>query len=166
MIATVINQTAAGLADLLESRLGAPVLDETGLTGGYDFDIVLPEDLKQARESLRAIRPESGAGATQADLPRGGGGRHGLALVRWARGAEIIRSPDCPLMIRASSELLSGAESPKAWARREQLLETREVQFMIPTRYKAKPAKHLSYPVKAGEISTAPLAHLIWRHRR
>src|SRR5262249_27757758 len=52
-IATVINQTAAGLADLLESRLGAPVLDETGLTGGYDFDIVLPKDLKQARESLR-----------------------------------------------------------------------------------------------------------------
>jgi uncharacterized protein (TIGR03435 family) len=52
-IATVINQTAAGLAGLLESRLGAPVLDETRLTGGYDFDIVLPKDLKQARESLR-----------------------------------------------------------------------------------------------------------------
>ena len=55
VIATVINQTAAGLAGLLESQLGAPVLDETGLAVGYDFEIVLPKDLKQARESLRPI---------------------------------------------------------------------------------------------------------------
>ena len=55
VIATVINQTTAGLAGLLESRLGAPVLDETGLTGGYDYEIILPDDLKQARESLRLL---------------------------------------------------------------------------------------------------------------
>ena len=53
--ATVINQTAAGLASVLEPCLGVPVLDETGLTGGYDFEIVLPKDLEAAQQSLRPL---------------------------------------------------------------------------------------------------------------
>lgn len=53
--ATMINQTATGLASVLEPCLGVPVLDETGLTGGYDFEIILPKDLKEARESLRPL---------------------------------------------------------------------------------------------------------------
>jgi uncharacterized protein (TIGR03435 family) len=54
-IATVVNQTLAGLASHLESRLGIPVLDETGLTGGYDYEYVIPRNLKEAEESLRSL---------------------------------------------------------------------------------------------------------------
>jgi uncharacterized protein (TIGR03435 family) len=48
----VINQNPAGLASLLESQLGVPVLDGTGLTAGYDFEVIIPNDAKEARESL------------------------------------------------------------------------------------------------------------------
>jgi uncharacterized protein (TIGR03435 family) len=55
LVATVINGTTAGLASMLESRLGIPVLDDTELTRGYDYEIVLPDDLEQAQDSLRAL---------------------------------------------------------------------------------------------------------------
>jgi uncharacterized protein (TIGR03435 family) len=55
LVATVINQSPSGLASVLESRLGVPVLDETGLNGGYDFEVTLPKDTKEARESLRSL---------------------------------------------------------------------------------------------------------------
>jgi uncharacterized protein (TIGR03435 family) len=55
LVATVINQNPSGLASLLESRLGLPVLDETGLAGGYDFEVTVPDDAREARESLRAL---------------------------------------------------------------------------------------------------------------
>jgi uncharacterized protein (TIGR03435 family) len=54
-VATLINRTAGGLADILESRIGVPVFDDTGLTKGYDFEIILPDDLGQARETLRPL---------------------------------------------------------------------------------------------------------------
>jgi uncharacterized protein (TIGR03435 family) len=55
LIATFINETSSGLAGLLESRLGVPVVDQTGLKEGYDFEFVLPDKLETAREALRSL---------------------------------------------------------------------------------------------------------------
>ena len=55
MVATFINQTASGLAGMLESHLSKPVIDETGLTKGYDFELVLPKRLEDAKEALRSL---------------------------------------------------------------------------------------------------------------
>jgi uncharacterized protein (TIGR03435 family) len=55
LIATFINGKLSGLAGLLEYRLGVPVIDQTGLTQGYDFEIVLPDKLETAREALGSL---------------------------------------------------------------------------------------------------------------
>jgi uncharacterized protein (TIGR03435 family) len=54
-VATFINQKPSGLAEMLESQLNIPVLDETGLTKGYDFELVLPKKVEDASESLRSL---------------------------------------------------------------------------------------------------------------
>lgn len=54
-IATFINGNLSELADLLESRLGVPVIDQTGLKEGYDYEFVLPDKLETAREALTSL---------------------------------------------------------------------------------------------------------------
>ena len=54
-IATFINQTPSGLAGMLESQLNMPVIDQTELTKGYDFELVLPTRVENAAESLRPL---------------------------------------------------------------------------------------------------------------
>jgi uncharacterized protein (TIGR03435 family) len=61
-IATFINQTTSGLADLLESRLGMPVIDETGSMGGYDLELVLPNKVEEAREAFGSLGLKLDAG--------------------------------------------------------------------------------------------------------
>jgi uncharacterized protein (TIGR03435 family) len=56
LIATFINQTPSGLASMLESHLNMPVIDQTELTKGYDFELVLPTKAENAAESLRPLR--------------------------------------------------------------------------------------------------------------
>ena len=55
VVATFINQTASGLAGMLESHVSKPVIDETGLTKGYDFELVLPKKPEDASEALRSL---------------------------------------------------------------------------------------------------------------
>jgi uncharacterized protein (TIGR03435 family) len=55
LVAHVINGTTADLASTLESRLGIPIIDDTELTGGYDYMLVLPDDLKQVQNSVQAL---------------------------------------------------------------------------------------------------------------
>jgi uncharacterized protein (TIGR03435 family) len=55
LIASFINAKLSGVASLLESRLGVPVIDQTGLTEGYDFELVLPDKLETAREALGSL---------------------------------------------------------------------------------------------------------------
>jgi uncharacterized protein (TIGR03435 family) len=54
-IATFVNGRLSGVAGLLESRLHVPVIDQTGLSDGYDFELVLPEELEAAREALGSL---------------------------------------------------------------------------------------------------------------
>jgi uncharacterized protein (TIGR03435 family) len=55
VISTFINGKLSGLAGLLEFHLGVPVIDQTGLTDGYDFELVLPDKLETAREALKSL---------------------------------------------------------------------------------------------------------------
>jgi uncharacterized protein (TIGR03435 family) len=55
LVAEVINGTTAHLASTLESRLGIPIIDDTELAGGYDYTLVLPDDLKQVQDSVQAL---------------------------------------------------------------------------------------------------------------
>ena len=49
VVATFINQTASGLAGMLESHVSKPVIDETGLTKGYDFESCCRRNPKMPR---------------------------------------------------------------------------------------------------------------------
>jgi uncharacterized protein (TIGR03435 family) len=40
---------------MLESQLNMPVIDQTELTKGYDFELVLPTKAENAAESLRPL---------------------------------------------------------------------------------------------------------------
>ena len=40
---------------MLESHLNIPVIDQTGLTKGYDFELVLPKKPEDANEPLRSL---------------------------------------------------------------------------------------------------------------
>jgi uncharacterized protein (TIGR03435 family) len=55
VIATFINQTTSGLAELLESLLNTPVINQTGLAKGYDYELVLPNNLEEARAALGTL---------------------------------------------------------------------------------------------------------------
>lgn len=52
LIFSVINQGPATLARMLENQLHQPVIDETGLTGGYDFEFTLAGDLESAQKAV------------------------------------------------------------------------------------------------------------------
>jgi len=39
MILRAAQQTAQGIADMLTNQLGRPVIDKTGLTGKYDYEL-------------------------------------------------------------------------------------------------------------------------------
>jgi Protein of unknown function (DUF3738) len=40
---------------LLESRLDIPVIDQTGLVKGYDYKLVLPNNVEDARKALASL---------------------------------------------------------------------------------------------------------------
>jgi uncharacterized protein (TIGR03435 family) len=54
-ITSFINGRLGSVAGVLEYRLRMPVIDQTGLTGGYDFEFVLPDTLEAARETLGSL---------------------------------------------------------------------------------------------------------------
>jgi uncharacterized protein (TIGR03435 family) len=54
-ISTFINGKLSALAGLLEYRLRVPVIDQTALKDGYDFELVLPDDREAAREALGSL---------------------------------------------------------------------------------------------------------------
>lgn len=51
-------QTVSGLAGLLENQLGHPVVDKTGLTGKYDFNV----DFSPAEMRIAGLPPPQAAG--------------------------------------------------------------------------------------------------------
>ncbi len=59
-------QSLSDLAAFLEGELARPVLDKTGLTGKYDFN------LAYSRDGLRQIGPPGDPTASQAESPSGG----------------------------------------------------------------------------------------------
>jgi len=66
-----INKTIGSLAGDLEAKLGKPVIDETGLTNHYDYDLTWTgaEEIPQPGVLVRAVREQLGLALTAARRP-------------------------------------------------------------------------------------------------
>ena len=88
--------TLAGLAEMLSRFSERPIVDMSGITGQYDFDLVLsPEALQAARGGARTIAPaaEGGAGRGPADAASSGPGTIHEAVQKYGLRLEARKAP-------------------------------------------------------------------------
>ena len=84
------KQPVTQIAEMLGNQLGRPVVDQTGLTGNYDYTLDFAPD-----DSLRMPGP---MGAMPAPPPDGAGGGPG--------GPAMASEANCPSLITALQEQL------------------------------------------------------------